>query len=40
MWRFPFGSTKDFSLGSTNCVSPAVSSGGFFLFDADEVLGY
>jgi hypothetical protein len=39
LWRFPFGSTKDFPLGSTNCVSPNVSSGGFFFLDADEVEG-
>jgi hypothetical protein len=39
LWHFPFGSTKDFPLGSINCASSTISSGGFFFLDADEVEG-
>jgi hypothetical protein len=39
LWRFPLGSTKDFPLASTNCVSPAFSSGELFILDAEEVEG-
>jgi hypothetical protein len=38
-WRFPFGSTKNFTWASANGVSSIVSYGGLFFLDAKEVEG-
>jgi hypothetical protein len=39
LWHFPFDSTTDFPWDSIIGASLAAFSGGFFFFDAEEVVG-